>query len=63
MQDTRYGIIFRTRFAELGYRQDAPGLWRFVDQITDNSVGPQYHSKAELLADLARYASENWGLS
>ncbi len=32
-----------TRYDELGYRQDAPGLWRVVD-ITDDAnkaVGPQ----------------------
>lgn len=56
MSDT----IRPTRFAELGYRQDAPGLWRIYD-ITDASrpaaVGPQYRSKAELLADLERYAA------
>jgi hypothetical protein len=51
----------RTRFAELGYRCDGPSLWRIYD-ITDTPqpVGPQYRTKAELLADLDRYA-KNFG--
>jgi hypothetical protein len=52
-----------TRFAELGYRRDFENCWRFVCIETDASVGPQYRTKAELLADLGRYASESWGLS
>lgn len=55
-------MIYKTRFAELGYVHDAPGLWRVVDMKTESRVGPQYHSKEELLADLDRYARECWGL-
>jgi len=50
----------KTRYKTLGYRQDAPGLWRFYD-LADNreaAVGPHYTSKAELLADLTRYAAD-----
>ncbi len=52
-----------TRFPELGYRMDAPGLWRIYDIIdlkADGSpaaIGPQYANKLELLADLDRYAT------
>ncbi len=53
----------KTRFPELGFRKDAPGLWRFVCTETGQSVGPQYASKAELLADLTRYALDSWQLS
>ena len=47
-----------TRYPELGYQKVAPGLWRFVDLETGSTVGPQFKTKAELLADLARYATE-----
>jgi hypothetical protein len=47
-----------TRYAELGYRPDAPGLWRLVDQTTLASVGPHYHTKGELFGDLDRYARD-----
>ena len=47
-----------TRYPELGYRQDAPGLWRIVATDGNASVGPQYRSKTELLADLERFATE-----
>jgi hypothetical protein len=45
-----------TRYAEIGYRQEGPGLWRFVSTETDQSIGEHYRSKAELLADLRAYA-------
>lgn len=48
--------IHKTRFHELGYRKDAPKLWRIVDMSSGSGVGPQYPTRAELLADLARYA-------
>lgn len=47
-----------TRFPELGYRMDGPGLWRIYDTDTESAVGPQYATKAELLADLERYARD-----
>jgi len=50
--------IYATRFAELGYRMDAPGCWRFVDRSTKASVGRHHPSRALLLADLNRYATE-----
>lgn len=52
-----------TRFKELRYARVLPGLWRFVDAATGAHVGPHYPTRAELLADLARYARENWGLA
>ena len=46
-----------TRFAELGYRCDGRQLWRIYDLSgIVGPVGPQYRSKAELIADLERYA-------
>lgn len=54
--------IYKTRFPELGYTLSEPGLWRVVDLSTGAHVGPHYRSKAELLADLERYARQNWGL-
>lgn len=51
-----------TRFPEIGLTQCAPDLWRWVDTETAAIVGPQYRTKAEALADLERYAFENWGL-
>lgn len=50
-----------TRYPELGYRCDGPGLWRIYDMADkgrESPVGPQYTSKAELLADLGRYAKD-----
>jgi hypothetical protein len=51
--------IHSTRYPELGYARYAPNLWRIID-LTDKTtmavVGPHYKSKAELLADLDRYA-------
>ncbi len=50
--------VTKTRIPELGIRQDGPRLWRFVD-LSDGmnkAVGEQYRTKAEALADLARYS-------
>ena len=49
-----------TRFAELGYRNDGPGVWRIYDvtEAREAAIGPIYRSKTELLADLQRYATE-----
>lgn len=50
----------KTRFAELEYEKHGADLWRIVD-VTDPrrpaAVGPQYKTKAELLADLERFAA------
>jgi len=48
--------MIRTRYAELAYEQHARDLWRIIDAETGAAVGPQYKSRAELLADLDRYA-------
>lgn len=60
--------VHRTRFVELGYANTGRGLWRIVALDgagadgwhggTLNCVGPHYRTKAELLADLTRYAAE-----
>ncbi len=54
-------MVMRTRFPELGYDKHDTALWRIID-LTDHPrvapVGPHYRSKAELLADLDRYAAE-----
>ena len=50
-------FIRATRFSELGYTHVTRNLWRNVDISTGNVVGPHYRSKAELLADLERYAA------
>ncbi len=50
-----------TRFLELAYRCDGPGLWRVYDVSSPErpaAVGPHYRTKAELLADLQRYGAE-----
>ena len=44
-----------TRNPNLAIRRDAARLWRFVDVSTASAVGPLYATKAEALADLARY--------
>ena len=48
----------RTRYPELGFRQDGPRLWRIIDLCDDmaSAVGPFYATRAELFGDLARYA-------
>lgn len=48
--------VYRTRFKELGFTNVAAGLWRFVDLSTDCHVGAHYRSKAELMANMERYA-------
>lgn len=50
-------MLRRTRFAELGYRLDAPECWRIVDLSSGHSIGPHYRTVLELLADLERYAA------
>ena len=47
-----------TRFPELAYEKHAPNLWRIIATDTDQPIGPHYASKAELLADLERYAHD-----
>ncbi len=45
-----------TRYKELGYKQLDRGLWRILTTEDGAAVGPLYRSRAELLADLDRYA-------
>jgi hypothetical protein len=61
MRDAPMTGIRPTRFGTLGYRCDGRGLWRVYDVENRESpaaVGPFYVTKAELLADLDRYAHE-----
>jgi hypothetical protein len=51
-----------TRFAGLGYEKHGHGLWRMIDTSTGNAVGYHYETKAELLADLERYARKFMGV-
>jgi hypothetical protein len=59
--------LHATQFKGLKYGNSNPAgkpLWRVYDchEIgTPAAVGPLYASKAELLADLPRYARESWG--
>lgn len=48
----------KTRFENLGYKKEALNQWSFYDLETMASIGPKYHSKDELLADLYRFATE-----
>ncbi len=51
-------MIRETRYPELGYANCyGPRCWRIVDRSTNRVVGPIYKTKAELLADLDRYAA------
>jgi len=53
--------VIRTRYTELMYEQQATNLWRIIDvDGVDGqaAIGPRYKSRAELLADLDRFARE-----
>lgn len=50
-----------TRFLELGYRHECPGLWRIVEMTDGKPMGPLYRTRLELLADLERFAREDYG--
>jgi len=45
----------QTRYAELAYEQRGTNLWRIISTA---AIGPHYKSRAELLADLDRFARE-----
>ena len=45
-----------TQYTELSFYRQDEGVWRFVDNSTGAAVGPQYRTRAELLADLPRFA-------
>lgn len=47
----------KTRYHELTYHQAFRGLWRIIGP-QGAEIGPHYASKAELLADLDRFAAE-----
>lgn len=46
----------RTCYAGLYYEEKDRDLWRIYDLDKQVAVGPQYKSRAELLADLDRFA-------
>ena len=46
-----------TRYPELAYEKHGT-IWRIIATDTNQAIGPFYKTKAELLADLTRYASE-----
>lgn len=53
--------IHKTRFDRLGYANVCPGIWQFIDLIepcAPAQIGRLYATKAELLADLERFAQE-----
>ncbi len=58
--------VHSTQFAGLGYANTNPAgaaCWRVIDLHESGrvaAVGPLYSSKAELLADLPRYARDSW---
>jgi len=60
--------VYETRYDRLGYSNMFPGRWKFID-LTDNgtpytsSIGPNYHSRMELLSDLDRFAKEFFGFT
>jgi hypothetical protein len=60
------GPVCRTRYAELAY-QHRGDHWRILDLTGGEpaedapGVGPQYRTRAELLADLDRYATDVFG--
>lgn len=51
-----------TRFPELKFAKIDGKTWSFFASDTESRVGPLYQTKAELLADLTRYAKESWGI-
>jgi hypothetical protein len=61
-----HGTLHKLRFSEIGYTLNSPGDWRFVD-LSDaqdgnkdrmHCIGASYPTKAELLANVERYAAE-----
>ena len=46
----------QTRYAGLNYEEHDVHLWRIIDMDSERAVGPHYESRAELLADLGRFA-------
>ena len=48
--------MIQTRYAQLCYEEQDTNLWRIIDTDTRAAVGPHYKSRAELFADLDRFA-------
>jgi len=51
---------YKSRFPHLWYGCEAPNQWTIYDNQDGQMapIGPKYCSKAELLADLHRFATE-----
>ena len=56
----KYDRIYKTRFTELGFTMIEPGCWQFLNLADGepSQVGTHYASKAELMANIERYAAE-----
>lgn len=52
-----FSPVYMTRYPELSFDR-FDHIWRFIDESTGNRIGPSYRSKAELLADLPRFAEQ-----
>ena len=50
--------VRQTAYKELGFAKIANNLWRIIVVEDRTVVGKPYASRAELLADLTRYATE-----
>ena len=53
---------YKTRFDAIEYGRISGTEWSFFATETGSRVGPIYRTKAELLADLHRYARDSWGV-
>jgi hypothetical protein len=60
------GILYSTRFKEIGFTMSEPGRWRFVD-ITDapdgnkdkmHEIGRDYPTREQIIANVERFAAE-----
>lgn len=50
--------LHATRFPELQYAHLMPGVWRLIDASTGQTIGHNYKTRLELLADLERVAHD-----
>jgi len=57
---TQTTTVHQTRFQNLGYWHQLPGLWQHVDLSGDtpSQIGPQYPTREALVADTYRFAVE-----
>ncbi len=57
-QAARIDVIHATEYRELGYQNTFPGMWRFVDLSSGQTIGYNYPSKKKLLEDLKYFAGQ-----